>query len=530
MKRIPIKIISTILVLLFLIVTVYFFSHKSFKIVKKISVQDAEYAISKHYLNIEELVEYNLDNDTVYSIIEVPAINDSTISLMVKNNCEFHVFQSNKLIFHIEKRTHYKGKSTKTKKYYTIKNKSRDNKSCYTLKLKTKKPIFVLIKTNKNYELNDLIELTNLEEKNIDFLKELNLPIIRINNKDSCLTKKSYCSNSIEIFQNENYFKTSAKMKLRGNTSISFPKKQFNLKFPNELKIKNINLKKSVLLSSFNDKSFIRNVLAKDLYSEFRNKTKSSEYIHLIINDFYEGLYILLKHPDQEFKNELVDTSQINFLLQIDRGKKDFKSISDKFGFIIKKSNKEKLEVKDKTLRLEEFIEEKNLSLIDINSFIDYFIISELSKNIDAYRLSTYLSFINGKFSIDIVWDFDQSFGLSKYHKGYESNGFIIESDLNKFIPPFFNNLWNNTYFKRKLINRYKKLRKNILSEKSINIKINSYYEEILLSSNINFERWNILEKEIWPNYNTFKTHKEEIDYVKYWTNKRLKWLDKQWM
>ena len=185
--------------------------------------------------------------------------------------------------------------------------------------------------------------------------------------------------------------------------------------------------------------------------------------------------------------------------------------------------------MKDKTLRLEEFIEENNLSLIDINSFIDYFIISELSKNIDAYRLSTYWSFINGKFSIDIVWDFDQSFGLSKYHKGYESNGFIIESELSKFIPLFFNNLWNNTLFKRKLINRYKKFRKNILSEKSINKKINSYYEEILFSSNINFERWNILEKEIWPNYNTFKTHKEEIEYVKYWTNKRLKWLDKQW-
>ena len=128
MKRIPIKIISTILVLLFLIITVYFFSKKSFKIVKNISVQDAEYAINKKYLNIEELDEYNLDKDTVYSIIEVPIINDSTISLMVKNNCEFHLFQSNKLIFHREKRTYYKGKSTKTKKYYTIKNKSRNNK------------------------------------------------------------------------------------------------------------------------------------------------------------------------------------------------------------------------------------------------------------------------------------------------------------------------------------------------------------------------------------------------------------------
>ena len=529
MKKIPIKIISTSIVLLFSIIALYFFYPKSFKIVKNISFQDAEYAINEKFLNIEKLKYYKSEKDTVYSIIEVTNNNDSIISLMINNDCEFHVFQTNKLIFHSKKGTYYKGKSRKEKTYYTLLNKSRNNKRCYTFKVKSKKPIFVLIKTNKKYDLNDLIDFAELDEKKIDLLKELGLPIIKVNNKESCLIKKNYSSNSIEIFQNEIYFKTNAKMKLRGNTSLLFPKKQFNVKFSGGLKIKDIDLEKSVLISSFNDKSFMRNKLAKDLYSEFRNKPKSSEYIHLIINDMYEGLYLLLNHPNQEYKNELIDTSQINFLLQIDRGKKDFNSVSEKFGFIIKESNKRTSDVKENTIKLEKFIREKNLSMIDINSFIDYFIISELTKNIDAYRLSTYLSFINGEFSINIVWDFDQSFGLSKYHKGYESNGFIIEGELNKFIPPFFNNLWKNTFFKKKLIDRYKHYRKSILSKKSINKKINSYYEKILFSSNINFQRWNIIEKEIWPNYNTFKTYKEEIDYIKNWTDRRLKWLDNQW-
>ena len=32
------------------------------------------------------------------------------------------------------------------------------------------------------------------------------------------------------------------------------------------------------------------------------------------------------------------------------------------------------------------------LNLIDIDSFIDFFIINEISKNIDGYRLSTFIN------------------------------------------------------------------------------------------------------------------------------------------
>ena len=530
MKNLSNKGIGIAVPIILLVIT-YFFYPRNIKIVKCISDYDAEYSIKSQILNIDLLKQYNSDEDTIYKVIKVEnkKISDSTIALMVKNNCQFHVYQDNRLIFLRKEKTYYQGKSIENKKYFNLSNKLRNNQSCYQIKIQPNKPIFVLIRALQKDKLKELIALTDFEEKNINSLKNFDIPIFRINNQNSFLLKESYCSNVTEISQNGISTITNSKMKIRGYTSLSFPKKQFSIKFRNKLKLKNIDLKKNVLLSSYIDKSLIRNKLAKDLFSELRDKPKSSEYVHLIINDIYEGLYILFEHPDQEFKKTLVDTSKTNFLIQIDRGQPDFKSISNKYGFIIRESNKAINEVKDKTRYLETMIKNNDLSIIDINSFIDYIIISELTKNIDAYRLSTYITFKVDKFSIDIVWDFDQAFGLSTYHNGHEPFGFIIESELTKYIPSLFNNLWENKTFKKKLINRYKNFRKTTISEKNISDKINAYYEKIFFSAELNFQRWNIIDNEIWPNHNTFKSYKEEIEYVKSWSNKRLKWLDSQW-
>lgn len=50
-------------------------------------------------------------------------------------------------------------------------------------------------------------------------------------------------------------------------------------------------------------------------------------------------------------------------------------------------------------------------NFIDRSSFVDYFIINELCRNVDAYRLSTYLQKDrDGKLAMGPVWDFDIAF------------------------------------------------------------------------------------------------------------------------
>ena len=108
-------------------------------------------------------------------------------------------------------------------------------------------------------------------------------------------------------------------------------------------------------------------------------------------------------------------------------------------------------------------------------------------------------------------------------------NVFIIDSDIKKFIPDFWCQLWGNELIQQKIKNRYKELRLGILSNIEIENNINDIYNQINLSTIENFERWDIIGEPIWPNKFNFKSYEKEVDYLKQWAHKRLQWLDLQW-
>ena len=73
------------------------------------------------------------------------------------------------------------------------------------------------------------------------------------------------------------------------------------------------------------------------------------------------------------------------------------------------------------------------LSLDDRN----YFIITEFTKNIDGYCLSTFLynkdiSAKSPKFYLGPIWDYNFSLGLTDYREGYSPEGYVYKS--NKYI------------------------------------------------------------------------------------------------
>lgn len=58
-------------------------------------------------------------------------------------------------------------------------------------------------------------------------------------------------------------------------------------------------------------------------------------------------------------------------------------------------------------------------SFINPESFYDMIIMNELSKNVDGYRLSTYLyKDKNDKLTAGPLWDFNLSFGNANYYNG----------------------------------------------------------------------------------------------------------------
>jgi len=174
--------------------------------------------------------------------------------------------------------------------------------------------------------------------------------------------------------------------------------------------------------------------------------------------------------------------------------------------------------------------------VIDVDTFIDFFIINEIAKNPDGFRLSTYMNKdTGGKLKMGPIWDFNLAFGNVDYCDGMNPEGWIY--NFNSICPgdiwqvPFWwRRLMESPSFKNKLKDRWQTLRSNTLSDSSITNRIDSYLEYLNSNKvvNQNFYRWTILGQYVWPNYFVGATHESEIDFLKGWINQRLNWMDGQ--
>jgi hypothetical protein len=167
--------------------------------------------------------------------------------------------------------------------------------------------------------------------------------------------------------------------------------------------------------------------------------------------------------------------------------------------------------------------------IIDMNSFIDFLIINEFCKNIDAYRLSTYFQISEEKkLKMGPIWDFNFSFGLTDYLNGYKSSGFVYSSM--EEIPFWWEKLNQNKFFNSALTKRWKQLRSSTLSDEVVMEMVEKFDRELEIAQENNFDKWSLLgQKEVWPNYYIGDTHQDEVNYLQRWISERAKWLDKQW-
>ena len=173
-----------------------------------------------------------------------------------------------------------------------------------------------------------------------------------------------------------------------------------------------------------------------------------------------------------------------------------------------------------------------SIDKIDFDSFIDYFIISELSKDVDAYRISVFLhkkSELNGgKLYMGPVWDYNLSFGNVDFCQSSSISGWVLheETSCRTSIPSFWYDLIQNDTFREKLILRWDEIRNNILSFDQIFHHIDSVSSYLTDAQTRNFEKWDILGEWVWPNYQLAPTYQDEINFLKYWIYNRINWID----
>ena len=179
--------------------------------------------------------------------------------------------------------------------------------------------------------------------------------------------------------------------------------------------------------------------------------------------------------------------------------------------------------------------EEGYSNYIDVDSFVDFFIMMEVTRNVDGYRLSTFLSkdkdSKGGKLTLGPIWDFNLAFGNADYCDGWKIDGWaykfnsICPGDA-WFVPFWWARLMEDPGFRLKLKTRWTALRSGSFSNAAIMDYIDSQTTLLNEAQQRNFQKWPVIGEYIWPNYFVGQTYFFEIEYMKNWISGRMNWLD----
>tara|TARA_B100001250_G_scaffold184306_1_gene158550 strand:- start:3808 stop:5235 length:1428 start_codon:yes stop_codon:yes gene_type:complete len=407
-----------------------------------------------------------------------------------------------------------------------------------------------------------------------------NLPIVVINTNNNTIVDNPRIISDMGIIYNydqlnslsnqHNNYHGKISIEIRGSSSQDvFPKKSYSLETQtltgdnNNVSLLGLPEENDwILHGPYSDKTLLRNHLTYTLSREMGHYAPKAKYCELFINDEYQGVYMLTEKIKRdknrvnisEFEND--DPIEGGYIIKIDKLTEasidaswcsnflTFGNNSICFQYHYPKADDISIEQRN---YIENYMDEINLLIselsinqtninliekIDFISFIDYLIISELSKDVDAYRISVFLhkdsDANNGKLNMGPVWDYNLSFGNVDFCQSSNISGWVLEEETacRTSIPSFWYDLLYNESFREKLIFRWGELRNNVLSFDNIFHHIDSVGSYLDDAQNRNFEKWNILGEWVWPNYQLAPTYQDELDFLKYWIYNRISWID----
>lgn len=439
-----------------------------------------------------------------------------------------------------------------------------------------------------------LLAQTQFDNKNLSTpFTSSNLPIVVINTNGQEIVDAVKITAEMGIIYNgegvRNYITDSSNnyngkigIEIRGSTSQQFPKKQYAVETRDaageDLKVSLLGFPKEsdwILFAPYNDKSLMRDALAYRIASDMGRYASRSKFCEVVLNGDYVGVYVLLEKIKRDAnrvnikKLESPDTSGTavtgGYIIKIDKtdGEENDGWYSRYFPFSERNDQvfyqyhypkpedivqQQKTFIQNKIFHFETVMKYAlNIAdsvtgypaYINPDSFVDFILANEVAKNVDAYRLSTFLyknrDDIDPKIYAGPVWDFNLAFGNADYYEGWKTDGWQIDlltnihniPDWETFLTPFWwKNLFEDSTFRNKIYLKWNYLRNNSL----VTSKVLSYVDSLVTlldeAKTRNFERWPVLGQYVWPNPFVGNTYQEEINYLKTWIVDRLNWLD----
>ena len=374
-------------------------------------------------------------------------------------------------------------------------------------------------------------------------------------------------------------------LRYRGNSTYNdSPKKPYSfrtldgpMKYASKQKVKILGMGRDdnwALLAPYADKSMMRDLLTYELMRPWMEFTPQGRYCELFVDGTYYGVYILsevvskgrhrldlLKPRDEgedltgDYLLEVDCNDEVTYTSRYHPVSSTGVPYKDRHILIqYKYPNHDKLD--DRQLayihscinRMEAALASPGYSdpetgyrrYLDVESFIDYQIATELGHNLDGYRLSGKFykrrDDVDGRFKM-AIWDTNLAYGNCDRCDGwrtdtwvYQSNEVLYRAGEIYLIPFWWYRLNCDEAYTAQLKARWAQMRATNLSEDRIMATIDSL-ATVLTSHGAesrNSQAWPRWGQRVWPNYYIAKDFNDEVAYIKRWLHDRIAWMDQQ--
>jgi subtilisin-like proprotein convertase family protein len=416
-----------------------------------------------------------------------------------------------------------------------------------------------------------------------------NLPIVLINTFSQTIVNDPKINANMKIIYNgpgmmnhltdaPNAYNNNIGIEIRGAFSSSLPQKPYSVETRNSLLLENDTVLLGMpaehdwcLLATYNDKVYVRNTLANKLFDEMSHYATRSKHCEVVINGQYQGIYFLSEKIKRD--NNRVNISKLDTIdnagIQLSGGyiiKNDYWDGSNSWllnynpidhptydvNLVYDYPKPDVITPQQKTY-IQTFINSFESALyspgfadtangyrayLSTGSFIDYFIVNELSRNNDGFKKSWYMhknrDDKGGKLKAGPVWDFDWAWadipGCSIF-SATDGSGWAHK--INDCGPDVNSNGWyvrmlQDTTFQNELKCRWLNLRTSMLDTTSLFNYIDSTAIVLDLAQLRHQEKWGTLGVDVGtPEIGVQgATFLEDINIFKGWIASRITWLD----
>lgn len=418
---------------------------------------------------------------------------------------------------------------------------------------------------------------------------ESNLPIVVISTEGIEIPNEPKIPGTMKIIDNGpgminhpddpgNVYDGGIGIEIRGSFSASLPQKPYSIEtrdaLQNELDVSLFGWPEEsdyVLLANYNDKVFMRNVLAFYLSNEMGHYASRTRFCEVVVNDQYKGIYVfgekikrdkgrvnIAKLEPDEISGEPLTGGYIfkcDYWTSSDSWQSPYHPIDHpdfdvRFVYYVPKPEdivaQQKTYIKDFVSAYEQALYSDHFDdpaagyrpYINTTSFVDYFIVNELARNNDGFKKSYYFfkdrDGIDKRINSGPVWDFDwawKNIDECQIFAATDGSGWAhLVNDCwpDNNSPGWQVRLLQDTAFANETRCRWDLLRQDLLNSDSLHAWIDRNVALLQEAQERHYMRWPILGLNVGtPVIGPIPTTWEgEIADFKRWIDLRLAWLD----